>query len=122
MFMAQPTRTTETSTVPAEESATPELQSLIAEALTPEAGLVSMRGFKMDLSANRGFRKVFFSARCECGTAALLSVEIALEKTVEEVKDALPSLVGKLESQAKSFREMSCDIHRRMRIGPGGGR
>ena len=81
-----------------------------------------MRGFKMDLSANRGFRKVFFSARCECGTAALMSVEIAFERTAEEVKDALPSLVGRLEGQAKSFRDMSCDIHRRMRMGPGWGR
>ena len=81
-----------------------------------------MRGFKMDLSANHGFQEVFFSASCECGAAALLSVEIAREKTVDEVKEALPSLVGTLESQVESFRSMPCDIHRRMRMGPAVGR
>ena len=77
-----------------------------------------MRGLKTDLSANPGFRKVFFSTRCECGTAALLSVEIAQEKTLDDVKQALPSLISKLVGQAKAFYGMSCDIHKRMRLGP----
>ena len=72
----------------------------------------------MNLSANPDFRKVFFSARCDCGTAALLSVEIAQEKTINQIEQALPSLVSKLESQSKSFYSMSCDLHRQMRLGP----
>ncbi len=120
--MVQPTHTTEMSTLQTVKSSTQGLQALIAQALSTETGLVPMRGFKMDLSANRGFQKVFFSVTCECGTAALLSVEISHDKTVDEVKDALPSLVGRLEGQARSFRDMTCDIHRRMRMGPGEGR
>ena len=76
-----------------------------------------MAGFKLDLSANAGFKKAFFSVRCECGTAAVLSIEVSDRKTMAEVAAAMPSLVGRLESQAKSFRAMSCDAHMRMRLG-----
>jgi hypothetical protein len=77
-----------------------------------------MKGFKLDFSANPGFRKVFFSARCQCGTVALLSVEAAQDKTLEEIKQALPTLVERLEMQARSFYNMPCDLHQRMRLGP----
>ena len=77
-----------------------------------------MKGFKMDLSANPGFRKVFYSAHCKCGTAALLSVEVAREKTLAEVQQAIPELTKRLESRAKLFYDMSCDAHERMRLGP----
>ena len=90
---------------------------MISEAMPADIGLTPLQGFKMDLSANPGFRKVFFSARCDCGTAALLSVEVAKEKRLAEVNQALPSLMSKLEDQAKSFYSMSCDFHKRMRLG-----
>ena len=96
----------------------PQLAAMVAEGLSPESGLAPLKGFKMDLSANPGFRKVHFAARCRCGTAALLSVEVAQDKTVAEVKRALPLLVGKLEAQAKSFYSMSCETHKKMRLGP----
>ena len=80
-----------------------------------------MRGFKMDLSANRGFHKVFFAARCECTTVALLSVEVSEDKTLADVERALPSLVGRLEAQARAFYNMNCDMHERMRLGPAAG-
>ena len=99
-----------------------ELSALIAEAVPDDAGLTPLTGFKMDLSANRGFLKVFFSARCDCGTVGMLSVEVAPDKTREEVDQALPSLVSKLQAQAQSFRSMSCEIHRKMRLGPAAGR
>ncbi len=91
---------------------------LVAEALPPDIGLTRLKGFKMNLSANPGFRKVFFSARCDCGTAAVLSVEVSEEKTVDEIKQALPVLISKLEAQSKTFYKMSCDMHQRMRLGP----
>ena len=36
------------------------LRKLIANAVPADAGLVPLSGFKMDLSANPGFQKVFF--------------------------------------------------------------
>ena len=111
---AGPEKSTDQPEVPTDQ----QLQALIAEAVPRDIGLTKMKGFKMDLSANPGFRKVFFSARCDCGTVALLSVEVAREKTADEVKQALPSLVSRLEGQARSFYSMSCDVHKRMRLGP----
>ena len=94
-----------------------QLYTLISEAVPVDVELRPMAGFKMDLSANPGFRKVFFSAQCDCGTAALISVEVAISKRLSEIKQALPSLISKLEIQAKSFYGMSCDMHKRMRQG-----
>ena len=84
-----------------------------------ELGITPLKnGFKMNLSANPVFHKVFFSARCDCKTAALLSVEVSEKKTLQEVKQAIPALIGKLESQARSFYGMPCEAHTRMRLGP----
>jgi len=99
-----------------------QLQALIAQAVPVDIGLTPMKGFKMDLSANPGFRKVFFSAKCDCGTNALLSVEVAQDKTLDEVKRVLTSLISKLQGQVKSFRSMPCDMHARLRLGPVAGR
>ena len=94
-----------------------DLRDLIVDAIPETAGLVSLKGFKMDLSANREFRKFFFAARCECKTSALLSVEIAEDKKLKEVKKVLPSLINKLVDQSKVFYNMSCDVHTKMRFG-----
>ena len=94
-----------------------ELQALIAGAVSPGAGLTPLPGFKLDLSANRNFRKVFFKAGCDCGTAALLSVEVGGDKTLDEIEAALPSLVRRIESQAGAFSRMPCDAHRQFRMG-----
>jgi len=94
-----------------------DLRNLIVDSIPETAGLVSLKGFKMDLSANREFRKFFFAARCECKTSALLSVEIAEDKKLEEVKKVLPSLINKLVDQSKVFYNMSCDLHTKMRFG-----
>ena len=94
-----------------------EIRALISETLAGDLDITPMAGFKLDLSANAGFKKAFFSVRCECGTAAVLSVEVSDQKTMAEVAAAMPALVDRLESQARSFRAMSCDIHTRMRLG-----
>ena len=39
-------------------------------------------------------------------------------KTLDEVKQALPSLTSKLEEQARAFRRMPCEMHEKMRLGP----
>ena len=92
---------------------------MVGGALPEDSGLTPLRGLKTDLSANRGFRKVFFSAHCECGTAAVLSVEVARDKTTRQIEDALPVLVDRLVGQAETFRRMSCEVHTRMGLGPG---
>ena len=102
------------------ESTDAQISSLISESLSSDSGLTPLKGFRIDLSANPGFRKFFYSARCECGTAALLSVEVAGEKTLSEVRKAAPELTRRLEAQASSFRRMSCEAHQRMRLGPAG--
>ena len=63
-----------------------------------------LKGFKLDVSANTGFQKVFFSVRClqeGCDTAALLSVEISMSKSDLEIENAGSSLVERLERQVK---------------------
>jgi hypothetical protein len=99
-----------------------QLRSLISASIAKELALVPLKGFKMNLSANKGFQKIFFSANCECNTAALLSVEVSEKKTLKEVQEALPVLVGRLEAKARSFYNMSCDDHTRMRLGSISGR
>ena len=94
------------------------LADLIVSGVASDIGLSLLKGFKLNLSANPGFRKVFFSAKCDCGTAALLSVEIAGDKTASQIKAALPSLTDSLQQQAKKFYQMSCEMHEKMRLGP----
>ena len=94
-----------------------EIQNLLREAVTDEPALAILKGFKLDFSANKDFHKVFFSIRCECGTAALLSVEVARSKTLPQVREALPELVRRLKAKSRQFAGMSCDMHTRMRIG-----
>ena len=106
----------------AEELSDSELVGMVAGALPTDAGLTPLKGFDLDLSANPGFRKVFFSIRCDCGTAGVLSVEVAPDKGRSEVEEALPSLVDRLASQARGFRSMPCEMHLRMRMGPAASR
>ena len=94
------------------------LADLIVSGVASELGLTPLSGFKLNLSANPGFRKVFFSAKCECGTAALLSIEVAGDKTTSQIKAALPSLTDSLQQKAKMFYGMSCEMHESMRLGP----
>jgi hypothetical protein len=98
------------------------LVNIIISGVPSDIGLTPLRGFKLNLSANPGFRKVFFSAKCDCGTAAVLSVEVAGDKTVDQIMVALPSLTGSLRQQAKRFYQMSCEMHEKMRLGPMAGR
>jgi len=94
-----------------------EIQALVMASVNEEVSLRPLSGFKLDFSANPGFKKVFFSASCDCGTAALLSLEVAEEKTDSDIEAALPSLIQRIEMQEKSFRRMDCGMHSMMRTG-----
>ena len=94
-----------------------QIQKLIVDQFSKDIRLRPMSGFKMDFSANPGFKKIFFAASCDCETSALLSVEISEEKDDNEIQAAIPSLVERLERQEKSFRMMDCATHSKMRTG-----
>ena len=92
---------------------------LFQGAVPDELALTLLKGFKLDFSGNQDFHKVFFSARCHCGTVALLTVEVAKSKTLPQTRQALPGLVQHLRTKAQMFRSMSCDMHARIRAGAG---
>ena len=94
-----------------------EIQDLLRDAMAADEGIRLLKGFKMDFSGNQDFHKVFFSVRCTCGTAAILSVEVAKTKTLSQVRDAVPSLVGGLKTKSQQFAAMPCEMHARMRSG-----
>ena len=94
-----------------------QIQKLIVDQFSEDIRLRPMSGFKMDFSANPGFKKIFFAASCDCETSALLSVEISEEKGDNEIQAAIPSLVDRLERQERSFRMMDCGTHSKMRTG-----
>ena len=92
--------------------------SVLGKFLSSNNLLNPLKGFKIDLSANRGFRKFFYSANCECGTSAVLSVEISTNKGLAEIEEVAPELIKRLEDRAKTFYDMSCEYHTNMRLGP----
>ena len=94
-----------------------ELQNLILENISGTVKLRPLAGFEIDFSANAGFRKVFFASSCDCGVAALLSVEIDESKTDSDIRNALPSLVERLERRGQAFRNMDCSMHEMMNQG-----
>ena len=94
-----------------------QVHDLFKSALANEPRLNLLRGFKLDFSGNPDFHKVYFSARCDCGTAALLSVEVASSKTLPQVQAVLPGLTEHLKGKVEQFQAMSCEMHSTMRTG-----
>ena len=94
-----------------------EVQALLKDAVRDESGLEMLKGFKLNFSGTADFHKVFFSAKCDCGTAALLSIEVSKDKTLAEVEESLPSLTDHLNRKLRQFRSMSCEMHTNMRMG-----
>ena len=93
------------------------LDQLFSEALSEDSGMRLLRGFKPNLSGTMGVHKVFVAASCECGTAAVLSVEVEQGKSRQEVEEALPRLVEQLRFREQAFRKMPCTAHAQMRSG-----
>ena len=94
-----------------------EIHGLFQAAVADDTSLSLLRGFKLDFSGNPDFHKVYLAVRCTCGTAGLLSVEVAREKTLPEVETAMPSLLDNLQVKVRMFNSMSCEMHARMRQG-----
>ena len=86
-------------------------------AVAGDTSLSLLKGFKVDFSGNQDFHKVYLAVRCQCGTAGLLSVEVSMDKTLEEVEAAMPSLMENLQAKQRMFTSMSCEMHARMRQG-----
>ncbi len=63
-----------------------------------------------------GSTKVFFGVRCECGTAAIVSFEAAMDKTKDQVLEVLPQSGRKLFEQRNAFVSMPCSAHERLRV------
>lgn len=100
------------------EAATLEqIHGLFQQAVADDSALSLLRGFKVDFSGNPDFHKVYLAVRCQCGTAGLLSVEVAMDKTLPEVEAAMPSLLENLRAKQRMFTAMSCEMHARMRQG-----
>ncbi len=94
------------------------IQNLIVKSLKDsESNLRALVGFKMNLSANEGFHKFFFSVSCDCGTAALLSVEVSEDKSDNEIETAMISIIDRLIMQERSFGKMDCKVHETMKKG-----
>ena len=94
-----------------------QLHHLFSQALVADKGIRLLRGFKPNLSGTMNVHKIFAAASCECGTAAVLSVEVEQAKTYAEVEEALPTLVHQLRLREQAFRKMPCSTHAQMRSG-----
>ena len=82
-----------------------EVHSLLREEMADETAMTLLKGFKLDFSGTGDFHKVFFSVKCDCGTAGLLSVEVAKSKTPSQLKVALPGLMQHLKSKGRSVQQ-----------------
>ena len=102
---------------PKEPASLAQVQDLLRAALAGEPRVKMLRGFKVDFSGNPDFHKVYFSARCDCGTAALLSVEVDRSKSLPQVEQALPGLTEHLKRKVDQFQAMPCEMHSMMRTG-----
>jgi len=94
-----------------------DIHGLFLEATASEERLSLLKGFSFGSQGNPESHKVFFSVRCDCGTSALMSVEVLRSKTLYQFKEALPDLVNHLRSRVLQFTAMTCDMHARMRAG-----
>ncbi len=91
------------------------LAQQIAAALPNGHGLSPLPGLNTDPAGKGPTVKVYFAARCECTTAAVLSVEVAREKSRADVTAAVPALVARLVLQRDAFRRMPCASHTSLR-------
>ncbi len=92
----------------------------VQAALPPGHGLSSLPRLNTDPTGSSGVVKVYFGARCECQTAAVLSVEAGAARTRAEALAAMPALVQKLLAQRDAFRKMPCAAHKSLRTPPQG--
>jgi len=64
-----------------------------------------------------GVMTVFFGLRCACNVSAVVSFEVALDKTKNNILEVLPQTGQRFFSQHSTFRQMPCSAHDRLRTG-----
>lgn len=91
-----------------------ELHAMVRDALGENARLAFLARFPGQDSAPDIFR-LFFAARCTCGVAALLTLEVSKAKTGDDVRQALPYLLSNLRERADLFYRLPCERHAAMK-------
>ena len=89
----------------------------VFEALPEGHELVHLPRLNVPTPAGMGFQKVNFGIRCNCGTSAVLTVEVASDRTETDLEEAMPAILDRLMRQKAAFRKMSCRSHESLRSG-----
>lgn len=90
------------------------LWTLFAKALDGVPSIKPMSGFRMMPSETPDIFRLFFRVHCHCGAAALLTLEIAKTKSLDDINTALPKLIQRLLQQESAFSNLSCEDHVRL--------
>ena len=93
------------------------LGGLFKRELEKTPSIVHMPGFKFMPSETPEMFRLFFRHICQCGGAALFTLEISKKKELTEVMESIPALVSKLNQQKDMFANLSCETHQRMSNG-----
>ena len=93
------------------------LGNLFKQELAETPSIAHMAGFKFMPSETPEIFRLFFRHICQCGGAALFTLEISKKKTLREIKDSIPALVEKLKQQKQTFANLSCKTHQVMSNG-----
>jgi hypothetical protein len=89
---------------------------LLYRALGENTELMPLQKLQKNFSGVSSFHKFYFGIRCSCKSAAILSIEVAQSKNLDEVKSVIPKMLNSLQTQAQVFRKMPCEIHQKMRM------
>ena len=89
----------------------------VIEALPEGHELVPLPKLNVPTPAGMGFHKVYFGLRCNCGTSAVLTVEVANDRTETDLEEAMPAILDRLMRQKAAFRKMPCRSHQSLRSG-----
>jgi hypothetical protein len=88
----------------------PDLHALVRNALGEDTRLSFLARAPGQDAAPDIFR-LFFAARCACGVAAMLTLEVSRAKTSDEVRQAFPHLLSNLHERADLFYRLPCERH-----------
>ena len=97
-----------------------QINALLVEALSDDASLRPLPSFSQGATASLSLglptvpdaQQFFFVVSCTCGTNAVLNLEVAKNKSMLEVKTAIPGLVDHLRGRARQFKAMPCTMHK----------
>ncbi|MEK7874562.1 MAG: hypothetical protein AAB502_11990 [Chloroflexota bacterium] len=90
------------------------LHALVRDAIGADTRLAFLARFPGQDTAPDILR-LFFAARCACGVAAMLTLEVSRTKTGDEIRKALPYLLSTLRERADLFYRLPCERHAAMK-------